>query len=422
MRTILALARKDLRVLVRVRSGLFFTFVWPLVVAILFGVVFGGQASSAPRAIRIVAVDEDGSDGSRAFLRKIEASGDFTLDVASRVEAETMVRRGQRAAYVVIRRGFGGSSERMFYGPPREIEIGSDPARGAEAGMIEGLLTKHAMSDLQTLFTDTERSRKMVHDAIADLGATTNGSPTAPVARFLGELDSFLGTPAARSQGGSDGWQPLRVSKTAVARERLGPSNGFEITFPQGIVWGIIGCVMSFAIGLVSERVHGTFVRLQTAPLTRTQILGGKALACFTAIAMLQIVMVIIGVAGFDVRPSSYALLALACACAGLGFVGFMMMVAGLSRTEQAAGGAGWAVLMPMTLFGGGMMPQFVMPAWMQTVGNLSPVKWTILAIEGAIWRNFTLAEMILPCAILLGFGAVCFAVGVKGLGRSGGS
>ena len=416
MRTIIALAKKDLRVLLRVRSGMFFTFVWPLVVAILFGVVFGGQSQSTPRAIRIVVVDDDNTDGSRAFLKALEASGDFTLDRATRAEAETLVRRGQRAAYVVIKPGFGTSSERMFYGAPRELEIGNDPARVAEAGMIEGLLTKHVMSDFQTLFSDPGRSRKMVDEAITNLGPAANQSATAPIRRFLGELDTFLGTPAAAAPGGRAGWQPLKISKTAVTRERVGPANGFETTFPQGIMWGIIGCVMSFAIGLVSERVHGTFVRLQTAPLTRTQILAGKALACFTAIGMLQIAMVAVGVIGFNVRPSSYALLVLACVCAGLGFVGFMMMVAGLGRTEQAAGGAGWAMQMPKTRFGGGMMPQVVMPPWMQTVGNISPVKWTILAIEGAIWRNFTLAEMVLPCAILLGFGALCFAIGVRGL------
>ena len=73
-------------------------------------------------------------------------------------------------------------------------------------------------------------------------------------------------------------------------------------------------------------------------------------------------------------------------------------------------------MLMPMTLFGGGMMPQFIMPPWMQTAGNLSPVKWAILGIEGALWRGFTPAEMLLPCAILVGFGAVCFALGVRAL------
>jgi ABC-2 type transport system permease protein len=133
-------------------------------------------------------------------------------------------------------------------------------------------------------------------------------------------------------------------------------------------------------------------------------------------ISVLQLVLVTLGVIGFGVTPSSYPLLALACVSASLGFVGFMMLVAGLARTEEGAGGAGWAFLMPMTLFGGGMMPQFVMPGWMQMVGNVSPVKWAIRGIEGAMWRDFTLVEMLLPCSILVVFGAVCFVAGVRAL------
>ena len=272
MRTILALARKDLRVLTRVRSGMFFTFIWPIIVAVLFGVVFSGQSQSTPRALRVVVVDDDATARSRAFVTALDSSGDFAVDLAPRAEAEAMVRRGQRAAYVVIAKGFEDAAQKMFSGPPRHFEIGSDPARQAEAWMIEGLLTKHVMAEV---------------------------GPRLP-------------------------WTPVSVARANVVRERVGPANGFDITFPQGIMWGIIGCIMSFAIGLVSERVHGTFVRLQTAPLGRAQILAGKALACFVTISLLQVVLITIGVLGFSIRPTSYSLLTLACISAAVGFIGFI--------------------------------------------------------------------------------------------------
>lgn len=85
-------------------------------------------------------------------------------------------------------------------------------------------------------------------------------------------------------------------------------------------------------------------------------------------------------------------------------------------ESEQAVAGAGWAMLMPMALFGGAMMPQCIMPGWMQTVGQVSPIKWAILGLEGAIWRGFSAGEMVMPCAILLSFGALCVAVGLRGL------
>jgi ABC-2 type transport system permease protein len=52
------------------------------------------------------------------------------------------------------------------------------------------------------------------------------------------------------------------------------------------------------------------------------------------------------------------------------------------------------------------------MPSWMRAVSVLSPVRWGILGLEGAIWRHFTLSEMALPCAILVGVGIVGFVVG----------
>jgi ABC-2 type transport system permease protein len=62
------------------------------------------------------------------------------------------------------------------------------------------------------------------------------------------------------------------------------------------------------------------------------------------------------------------------------------------------------------------MVPTFVMPQWMQTAGIISPIRWAILAIEGAVWRNFSLGEMVMPCAILITVGLMCFALGTRGL------
>jgi ABC-2 type transport system permease protein len=74
---------------------------------------------------------------------------------------------------------------------------------------------------------------------------------------------------------------------------------------------------------------------------------------------------------------------------------------------------------MLMAMFGGGMIPLLFMPAFMRTLSDASPVKWSVLAMEGAIWRGFTLSEMLLPCGILLAVGAVCLAIGTTVLSRA---
>jgi ABC-2 type transport system permease protein len=150
------------------------------------------------------------------------------------------------------------------------------------------------------------------------------------------------------------------------------------------------------------------------SPLSRTHLLAGKALACFAGIFVVEAGLFVLGRLAFQVRPASWGLLALAGLATAVAFVGIMMLTASLGKTEQAASGAGWAILMPMSMVGGGMVPLFAMPDWMVTVSNVSPVKWAILALEGAIWRGFSLQEMLLPCAILAAVGVVCFVAGIR--------
>ncbi len=372
MNQIIALALKDLRLMPRNKGGMFFTFAWPIVLMVLFGFAFGGNATSggAQPKMRIAVTDEDHSDASRTFLAGLEAS--LELTPMTTAEADLAVRLGRRAGYLVVKPGFGAASQRILSGPSKQVELGVDPARQAEAGMIEGLLMKQAGAELLTRFT-------------------------------------------AQGSSGGEAWQPLKITTRAVARERRGPENAFDVTFPQGIVWGLIGCVMTFGVSLVTERTHGTLVRLRMAPLSRAQILGGKALACFITIMLVEVILLTVAF-GFGVRPSSMGILALAGVSAAVCFVGFMMLIASLGKTEQTASGAGWAILMPMSMLGGAMVPQFVMPQWMQTAGMISPIRWVVLAIEGGIWRQFTLNEMVLPCAILISVGIACFAAGTRGL------
>ncbi len=176
----------------------------------------------------------------------------------------------------------------------------------------------------------------------------------------------------------------------------------------------MIGCAFGFAISLVIERTHGTLTRLQMSPVSRTQVLAGKALACFLAIVIVQVLLFGIARLAFGVRPGSLPLLIAAGVSLGIAFVGIMMVISVLGKTEQAVGGLAWAILLPMSMLGGGMIPLFAMPAWMQGVSNYSPVKWGILALEGAIWRGFSPADMLLPCGILVMVGLVGFTVGAR--------
>ncbi|MBN1356715.1 ABC transporter permease [bacterium] len=128
---------------------------------------------------------------------------------------------------------------------------------------------------------------------------------------------------------------------------------------------------------------------------------------------MIGVGLFLIATLWFELQPNSLIHLGMAVVSASLGFVGIMMLLAVLGKTERAAGGIGWAILLMMSMIGGGMIPLFIMPGWMRSVSHISPVKWAMLAMEGAIWRQYTFMEMPVPCGILLAVGLGCFVIGV---------
>ncbi len=414
MNAIIALAIKDLRLLLRDKVGFFFTFFFPLLYAVFFGAMFSGQGGGAS-AMKIVVVDEDDTEGSKSFIGELKDSAELEVDVADRQTATDLVRRGKRVGYVILPQGFGNARGKVFGGERVKIETGIDPARSAEAGMLQGVLTKFMYQGIQDAFANPDKMREQIKESLADVQGAEDMDPVskATLLWFLPALDRFLGE-IPKGEQSNHGWQTFELESKDVAVQRGGPQNSYEISFPQGIIWGVMGCAAAFGISLVIERTKGTLVRLRIAPVGRMHILGGKALACLLTTSAIPIALLLMGILAFGIRPDSWALLAMGVISVSLCFVGIMMMLSVMGKTEQSAGGIGWAILMVMAMIGGGMIPLFVMPSWMRTLSHASPVKWSILVMEGAIWRNFSAAEMAMPCGILIAVGLVCFLIGAR--------
>lgn len=423
MHAILTIAAKDLRLLARNRGHLVFTFVWPLVTALFFGTIFGGNGDDSGK-IPVLLVDEDASEGSAALLAAVgRLSGvDAKATVEGRAAALGAVRRGDATAAVIAPKGYGAAGDRLFAGDPPVIELHVDPSRTAEAAMLEGQLMGAAMERLSDVFAGGERSIRVVDRALVE--ANTAARPDPVLTGFLGEVKRFVGTrtqASADAAGPAEGgaWRPVAITRHDVKDERDGPRSGYEVSLPQGVIWGMIGCALGFAMGLVNERTRGTLSRLCTSPIGRAHVLAGKGVACFIALVAVQVMLFVLGVVALGVVPGSLPRLIVAGLSLAIAFVGLMMVVATFARSEQSASGLAWALFLPLSMLGGGMVPLFALPGWMQTAGTFSPIKWGILALEGALWRGFGWAELALPCGVLLAVGLVGFGVAARRFDRT---
>ncbi|MCB9845763.1 MAG: ABC transporter permease [Phycisphaeraceae bacterium] len=430
MRAVLAIAWKDVRLLRRDNASAFFTFFFPMVYALLFGTVMNSFGSGMG-AMDIVVVDLDNTEGSAAFTEALANSNELdvlTLDADSgeedaRADARDLVRRRKRVASVVIPAGFGERVARPFVSGPMELEIALDPSRQAEGAMLQGLLMRRAFEQFQGVMRDSETLSAMAQEGLDSIRKETDEEKRrrlAPLEAFLGSLDTLITAmqemraeqsddPRVRITSGE--WmEPVKFTTTEITAEK---ANAYAITFPQGIVWGAMSASLAMALSLVVERRTGTLLRMQVAPLSRSTLLMGKALA--SGIISLLVLVVLIAMATlFGVRPSSAPLLILACGCTVVGFVGVMMLLSVCGKTEAAVNGIGWSTMLMLAMVGGAMMPRAFMPGWLQSLGMISPIGWSITALEGALWRDYSLAEMIGPCGALVAIGVVGFVVGVR--------
>ncbi|MCA8974695.1 MAG: ABC transporter permease [Planctomycetes bacterium] len=411
MNVIWTLAAKDLLLLWRDRASMFWMFGLPLIFAAFFGTVFGGSGPDESNPLQVAIVEEGLSAAGRRIIDRIASSDAIEVQLMPRAKAADAVRLGRKLAWLEIVHA-PEEDLGMFAGEAPSIRIGIDPSRGAERGLLQGLVSEAMFKGFAELMTNPSATRAQLGRMLDKVKASEDMPTLQKLAltTFFGAFAEFLDTP--QLAGGAGGTLQPEVEIVDVTRQRRGPPNAYSISFPQSILWGILGCAAGFAMTLVRERTNGTMVRLLTAPLRRGHLIAGKALACALSCCAVVIAMTTIGALAFGVSVGSVPMLALATVAAASCFAGITLLLGSLARTEQAVSGLAWGILLVCAMLGGGMVPQIVMPRWMLEAGAISPARWTITALEGAIWRDFSSAEMALPCGVLFAFGAAAMWLG----------
>jgi ABC-2 type transport system permease protein len=416
MSPIFLIAFKDIKELIRDRFGLFWVLGWPIIMAILFGLVYSGTGKQQSGSILVSVVNEDNSEYATKFIENLKKREVLYIQQYSLSSSETMVRRGKLAAYLRLKKGFGDTLG--IYGNENNLEIGIDPSRKAESKYLEGMVMQTLYETMQSKFQDKASMREMISKGRTSLKTDTKIDPNQkPVLeKFYKDMDSFIvssnDTIYRNGIFGGKGSE-MKLNTKSVQRDYSGvPRSAFEITFPSAILWGMIGCAAAFAISIVSERRKGTYARLRMSPISSNHILLGKGTSCLLSCFVDIIILLTLGIVFFHVRVGNPVYLAMAAICIAWCFVGIMMFVSVLGKTEQAVAGTGWAIFMFIAMFGGAMVPLMFMPGWMKNFSHISPVKWGIYALEGAIWRGFSFPEMLLPCGILLGSGLLMYLIG----------
>ena len=248
---------------------------------------------------------------------------------------------------------------------------------------------------------DLERGRAVSIGLIAD---GTNANRTALATGYMSQIAGEF----ARNQFDLDPPVELR------SRFLYNPEAESVYFMVPGIVATILTMltIMLTSMAIVRERESGTLEQLLVTPIASTTLLLGKIIP-FALLGLLEMGLSLgLGVLWFGVPFVGSPLLLTGLSLLFLlSTLGLGMLISTLTTTQQQAMFFAWFFSIFAMLTSGFFTPISNMPAWMQTVTLLNPMRYFVDISRGIIMKGSTLTELWPQVYPLIIFGAAVFAL-----------
>ncbi len=423
-----ALTVKDLRRLLRDRSGLVTLFAMPAMFILVMSVALQGafDTGSAARPLDLPVVNLDAGatapDGQTVRLGDavVAALTDFEgvnliteQDGAplTAAQAEALVAQREALAALILPADFSAAVLRAATqgGPPPEARLVVDPVAGRQ---LIGPLRAAVTATLTRTVTAAQQPYRL--GGALEAAAAALPAEARPWVAPLGQaLARELG--AAQAAAAADATSPVQLHEAAPEGFHLEQlPDAVQQNVPGYTVFGVFFIVGVVAASILDERQRGTLRRLQAAPFARGAFLLGKVVPYF-AVNLVQVaLMFALGASVFGMglgrSPAGLVVVSLATAAAA---TGLGLLVAALGHTEGQVSGIATLLALVLAAVGGMMVPVFVMPAWMQSLARFSPHYWALQGYQDLIVRGQDLGAVLPETGVLLGFAAVFYTLAV---------
>jgi len=402
MRT-LDVAWKDLSQLLRDWRSAAFLVGAPILFTLLMGVMMGGLGGSAdeedPR-LAVGVLDRDGGAAAGGLILLLENAEAVRPVVVAEEDAEGLEKQvgdGKLAAAIIIPAGY---SEGLFDGKDARLEFIVDES--SDAGSNSGQAVRAVLFRLRNAFETARWS--------ADIVAEQKGFASPSERQAF--LEQTVQTAAAE-------WEAAPATlqlRSAAAPEDEGQAfpSGFAQSSPGNMVTFALAGLIGAAEIIVWERKSGTLQRLLTTSISRMEILTGHFLAMFLLVFVQVILLgtfgqLLFGLIYWD-APAAFLIMA---AAVTVWIAAMGLLIGVIARNAEQIAMFSIVPMLALAGLGGAWMPLEVTGETFQAVGHLTPTYWAMNGMQNLILRGQGLAGVLLPAAVLFGFGLVFFGIAV---------
>ena len=377
MKAIWRLALLDLRRTMRDRAAFFWMIVMPLAMMWFLGGMGAGGTDGPPQISLSVNNLDDGWLGE-AFIGELT---DESIHIAETDPSLPEAEQDARVRTLVIPADF---TRGVLSGTQQTLKLEKEPGTSNEFGVAAEVHIVRAI--VRTLGRLVE-----MHDA--------------------GDLDSASAQFAEMAQR----TDLVTLAVSTAGRGRAVPT-GRAQSVPGITTFTVLMMTLIYgAVFLTDEKTTGMLLRQAVLPLSRRSIflgkLGGRLLMAGVQIAVLVLAGRFLFGISWGQSPLGLALLLGSFAVS----VGALATLLGsvLSTPAQATS-VGWIGSMVMAALGGCWWPGELMPDWMRTVAHTLPTAWAMDGLHALISFGQGLEAVLVPSAVLLGFGVLFTALGAR--------
>jgi len=404
---------KELLLLSRDLGGLVILFVMPLVLVVTITLIQDSTFRSInDNKIPILWVDYDKGEVSKNIYDGLAESNSFNIiEKESDSEAKELVFKGKYQLAIVIPPSLSSELE-------KKVNIN-----------VEGLLSKFGMDEEITQLHKEDLKKKEVilyFDPATQM--TFKNSIKNGIDKMIFKIETQTIYKAFQSQITDDETEAIFDTESFITFKEITPNIGKNEIIPNSVqhnvpawtLFAIFFIIVPLSINMVKEKSQGTFVRLRTNPVSYLTVLGGKTLV-YLSVCLIQFgLMLMIGVYLFPILglPSldvsgKIPQLFLVAMFAGLAAIGLGLLLGTLAKTQEQSAPFGATFVVILAALGGVWVPVFIMPKFMQTLSNLSPMNWGLNAFYDVFLRDVGIIDLVPELTLLFLFFVITTAISI---------
>ncbi|QLH74089.1 MAG: ABC transporter permease [Methanomassiliicoccales archaeon] len=346
--------KATMRMFIRNKGAVFWTFAFPVLLILIFGAIFSGAGDAT---YTLYVQDLDDGIVSDQFIEALESTGVLKIKMIDiNVNATSYINDNSVTSFLIIPEDF---SERV---------TASDQSAYVELRQDQ-----------------TAQSSNIVRSIV---GAVVN------------DFNLKL----------SNGREFIVVEDAAIVQEDL----NFIDYFLPGIIGLTVMTNCVFYMQGVQSRYYSTgiFRKLSTTPFTRLEWLVSRAIWQMVLMFMSVGLIIVVGMVFFDVRLTITVEAVLMIITGSMLFTGLGMMISRFSKDEESANAAASAITFPMMFLSGSFFALESMPGYLQIIAKVIPLTYLNNGLRDTmIYGNaesalFNLAILTVIAVVFMGIGS----------------